>query len=361
MDQKHKYAVIMAGGVGSRFWPVSTKVKPKQFIDILGTGKSLLRQTYERFRKIIPAENIYVVTNEIYVDLVREHIPEMEIEQIVAEPFAKNTAPCIAYASHRIGKKDPDAICVVAPSDHLILQEDAFLEICNDGLTFCEENDALLCIGIKPHRPDTGYGYIQHQEHSDIDHIFKVKTFTEKPSLELAKTFIESGDFLWNAGIFIWNLDSINEAFEKHLPEINQLFVNADYSMGTEKETEIIANTYQLCTNISIDYGILEKANNAFVIPGDFGWSDLGTWSSLYDVYEKDEMDNAINGRLVNTVDARGNMICVPDHKLVVVNGVNNLIIVESDKVLLVTDRSREQEVKQIVTDMKLKYGEKYL
>lgn len=361
MDQKHKYAVIMAGGVGSRFWPVSTKKKPKQFIDILGTGKSLLRQTYERFRKIIPAENVFIVTNEMYVDLVRQHIPEMDLSQIVAEPFAKNTAPCIAYANQRINKIDPDAVCIVAPSDHLIMQEDAFLNICNDGMEFAEGNDALLCIGIKPHRPDTGYGYIQHKEEMVSEHIHEVKTFTEKPSLELAQTFMDSGDFLWNAGIFIWNLKSIQSAFEQHLPEINQLFANAAYSIGTDKEAETIANTYQLCTNISIDYGVLEKAANAYVYPGDFGWSDLGTWSSLYDVYEKDQNNNAVNGRLVNTVDAKGNMICVPDDKMVVVNGVDNLIIVESDQVLLITDRSREQEVKQIVTDMKLKYGEKYL
>jgi len=351
----------MAGGVGSRFWPVSTKKKPKQFIDILGTGKSLIRQTYERFRKIIPAENIFIVTNEMYVDLVRQHIPEMDLNQIVAEPFAKNTAPCIAYANQRILKLDPEAVCIVAPSDHLILQEDAFLSICNDGLDFASTNDALLCIGIKPHRPDTGYGYIQHKEEMVQENIHQVKTFTEKPTLELAKTFMDSGDFLWNAGIFIWNLQSIQSAFEAHLPEINQLFTNAAYSIGTEKEAETIANTYQLCTNISIDYGVLEKASNAYVYPGNFGWSDLGTWSSLYDVYEKDEQENAVNGRLVNAVEASGNMICVPDDKMVVVNGVNNLIIVESDKVLLITDRSREQEVKQIVTDMKLKYGDKYL
>ncbi|MBI1221164.1 MAG: NTP transferase domain-containing protein [Bacteroidetes bacterium] len=361
MVQKNKYAVIMAGGVGSRFWPVSTKQKPKQFIDILGTGKSLIRQTYERFRKILPSENIYIVTNTQYVDLVREHIPEMELEQIVAEPFGKNTAPCIAYASYRIAKIDPDAVCVVAPSDHLILNEDAFLEICEGGMDFCSEHDALLCIGIKPHRPDTGYGYIQQREEPVTDNIHKVKTFTEKPSLELAQTFLDSGDFLWNAGIFIWNLESILSAFETHLPEMNQLFVNAANTLGTNKETETIASAYQMCTNISIDYGVLEKADNAFVYPGDFGWSDLGTWSSLYDVHKKDNNENAINGKLVNAIDSRGNMIAVPDSKLVVVNGVENLIIVESEKVLLVCDRSREQEVKQIVTDIKLKYGEKFL
>lgn len=360
MDQKHKYAVIMAGGVGSRFWPVSTRLNPKQFIDILGTGKSLLRQTYERFLKIVPAENIYVVTNQIYVDLVEKHLPELASEQIVAEPFAKNTAPCIAYATHRIIKRDPQAVCVVAPSDHLIIQEDVFADIASRGLDFCERNDSLLCIGIKPHRPDTGYGYIQFMEEKEEELIHPVKTFTEKPSLELAQTFIDSGDFLWNAGIFVWKTESIMKAFEQYLPDMAQLFADASYSIGTPKEEQAVANIYQLCPNISIDYGVLEKAANAFVFPGDFGWSDLGTWASLYDVYEKDEAGNAVNGKMVKTMDSGGNMICVPDDKLVVVNGVKDLIIVDSEKVLLISERSREQDVKQIVTDVKLKYGEKY-
>jgi len=360
MDQKHKYAVIMAGGVGSRFWPVSTRLNPKQFIDILGTGKSLIRQTYERFLKIVPQENIYVVTNEIYVQQVREHIPELLTEQIVAEPFAKNTAPCIAYATYRIRKKDPEAVCIVAPSDHLILQEDAFAQIANEGMNFCASREALLCIGIKPHRPDTGYGYIQFKEGDEQEQIRQVKTFTEKPSLELAKTFLESGDFLWNAGIFIWTLDAFLASFEKHLPEMYSLFADAEYSIGTTREEQAVANIYQLCTNISIDYGMLEKAENVYVYPGDFGWSDLGTWASLYDVHEKDERENAVNGKLVTAVDSEGNMISVPNHKLVVLNGVKDLIIVDSEKVLLISERSREQEVKQIVTDVKLKFGDKY-
>ena len=249
---------------------------------------------------------------------------------------------------------------IVAPSDHLILQEDHFLRICDEGLNFCSEQDALLCLGIMPHRPDTGYGYIQYKEEEQAPNIHRVKTFTEKPTLEIAQTFLDSGDFLWNAGIFIWNVNSIASAFEKYLPEMHQLFADAEYSLGSAREQEIIKGVYQMCPNISIDYGVLEKADNAFVYPADFGWSDLGTWASLYDVYAKDNSGNAINGKMVNTVDSGGNMICVPEDKLVVLNGVRDLIVVESDKVLLISERKREQEVKQIVTDVKLKYGEKY-
>jgi mannose-1-phosphate guanylyltransferase len=359
MDQRNKYAVIMAGGVGSRFWPVSTRLHPKQFIDILGTGKSLLRQTYERFLKFIPAENIYVVTNRLYDHLVKEHLPEIPDAQVICEPSAKNTAPCIAYATYKIKKKNPEAACIVAPSDHLILDEQAFISICEKGLEFSYSRDFLLCIGIKPHRPDTGYGYIQFQEPEEEKNIFKVKTFTEKPSLELAKTFLESGDFLWNAGIFIWNISAIEKAFQQHLPEIGNLFEEAVHVFETPREADTVSGIYQLCTNISIDYGVLEKAGNVCVYPGDFGWSDLGTWASLYDVYQKDEQGNAVNGRMVHLYDTENCMICVPNDKLVVLNGVKDLIVVESDEAILVSEKSKEQEVKQIVTDLKLKYGEK--
>lgn len=350
----------MAGGVGSRFWPVSTRNHPKQFIDILGTGKSLLRQTYERFLKIVPAENIIIVTNQQYNTLVQEHIPELKPDQILGEPSAKNTAPCIAYATHHIFKSNPEANCIVAPSDHLILDENEFVRIVNEGLNFTHENDALLCIGIKPHRPDTGYGYIQFREEEFKPSIHPVKTFTEKPNLELAKTFMDSGDFLWNAGIFIWSAKSIVNAFQSLLPEMDVLFSDLEPLMGTDKEEEALVNAYQLCTNISIDYGILEKADNVFVYPGDFGWSDLGTWASLYDVYPKDKGENAVNGKMVQVYDSSGNMVCVPDDKLVVLNGVNDLIVVESDKTLLISRKDREQDVKQIATDTKLKYGDKF-
>ncbi|TNE81851.1 MAG: mannose-1-phosphate guanylyltransferase [Bacteroidetes bacterium] len=354
------YAVIMAGGVGSRFWPVSTRNHPKQFIDILGTGKSLIRQTYERFLKLVPAENIYVVTNKDYFDLVKKHIPELADAQILGEPSAKNTAPCVAYATHRIVKENSNANIIVAPSDHLILDEQEFLRIVKEGLDYTAQNDSLLCIGIKPHRPDTGYGYIQFKEEEAAPSIHPVKTFTEKPDLALAQTFLDSGDFLWNAGIFIWNAQSIISAFQKLLPEMDVLFADLEPMMGTDKEAEALVNAYQLCTNISIDYGILEKAENVTVYPGDFGWSDLGTWASLYDVYPKDAENNAVNGKRVQLYDSNSNMVCVPDDKLVVLNGIQDLIVVDSAKALLISRKDREQDVKQIVTDTKLKYGEKY-
>ncbi len=360
MIESNMYAVIMAGGVGSRFWPVSTRNHPKQFIDILGTGKSLIRQTYERFLKLVPSENILVVTNKDYFDLVKKHIPELADDQILGEPSAKNTAPCVAYATHRIFRDNPDANCIVAPSDHLILDEQEFLRIVSEGLKFTAAHDSLLCIGIKPHRPDTGYGYIQFKEEEQAPSIHPVKTFTEKPDLALAQTFLDSGDFLWNAGIFIWNARSIVNAFQKLLPEMDVLFSDLEPLMGTDKEAEALVNAYQLCTNISIDYGILEKADNVTVYPGDFGWSDLGTWASLYDVYPKDESDNAVNGKRVELYDSKGNMVCVPDSKLVVLNGVEDMIVVDSENALLISKKDREQDVKQIVTDTKLKYGEKY-
>ncbi len=360
MQQKNTYAVIMAGGVGSRFWPVSTKQHPKQFIDIMGTGKSLIRQTYERFLKIVPAENIYVVTNKSYNDLVKKHIPELKDQQILGEPSARNTAPCIAYASHKINKIDPEACIIVAPSDHLILDETSFVSICQEGLEYVSDKDVLLCMGIKPHRPDTGYGYIQFKEEEGETPIRKVKTFTEKPSADLAKTFLDSGDFLWNAGIFIWNGRAISKAFGEHLPDMQALFEGIQADINTPNEDAALAKAYPMCTNISIDYGVLEKADNVYVYPGDFGWSDLGTWASLYDVHEKDKDQNAVNGKRVERYDAQGNMICVPDDKLVVLNGVENLIVVDSPNALLICEKSREQEVKQIVTDAKLKYGEKY-
>jgi len=360
MEQKNTYAVIMAGGVGSRFWPVSTKKHPKQFIDILGTGKSLIRQTYERFLKIVPSENIYIVTNKIYNDLVKDHIPELDEKQILGEPSARNTAPCVAYASHKIFKMDPNASIIVAPSDHLILDEASFIKISKESLDYVYGNDVLLCMGITPHRPDTGYGYIQFKEDDSESNIKKVKTFTEKPTSELAQTFLDSGDFLWNAGIFVWNATSICKAFEEHLPDMQALFEDIQPRLNTDKENEALAKVYPMCTNISIDYGVLEKAENVYVYPGDFGWSDLGTWASLYDVHQKDANKNAVNGKHVERYDSDGNMICVPDEKLVVLNGVKDLIVVDSPKALLICEKSREQEVKQIVTDAKLKYGEKF-
>ncbi len=354
------YVVIMAGGIGSRFWPLSKSSHPKQFLDILGTGKSLITQTFERFNKIIPAERIFVVTNRKYDGLVREHLPQLPPENILGEPSAKNTAPCIAYATHKIKKLNPNANCVVAPSDHLILNEQQFLADIERALAFSASKDALVSLGIKPTRPDTGYGYIQFLEGEAAAGVNKVKTFTEKPDIELAQKFLESGEFLWNAGIFIWSVAAIAEAFDKYLPDLNTNFEGIIDDLNTEKEADAVNTIYPLCNSISIDYGILEKADNVYVLPCDFGWSDLGTWSSLYEVHDKDENDNAINADVAELYDTKNCMIDVPKGKLIVINGLEDKIIVDTDKVLLICDKSREQEVKQIVTNIKLKLGEKY-
>ncbi len=350
----------MAGGVGSRFWPVSRAAHPKQFIDILGTGKSLLRQTFERFAKQLPAENIYVVTNEAYRRLVKDQLPELADGQILGEPVGRNTAPCIAYASYKIHQQDANATVIVAPSDHLIMEEDRFFECIHTATAFANKEKSLITIGIQPNRPDTGYGYIQYLEKEAAKGVNEVKTFTEKPSLELAKTFIDSGDFLWNAGIFIFKTTTIKQAFEKHLPDMHKLFKDGNKLYGTEEEQAFINQVYEQCSNISIDYGIMEKADNVYVVPGSFGWSDLGTWNSLYDILEKDKNVNALIGKQVKLYESKGNLISVPKNKLVVLKGVKDLIIVEADNILLICEKSREQEVKQIVTDLKLEYGEKY-
>lgn len=354
------YVVIMAGGIGSRFWPLSKTEHPKQFLDILGTGKSLITQTFERFNKIIPADKIFVVTNERYTSLVEEHLPDLPKENILGEPTAKNTAPCVAYATYKIKQLNPNASCVIAPSDHLILNEQQFLEDIQNALNFAANNNALVSLGIKPTRPDTGYGYIQFLEGEVAKGINKVKTFTEKPDLELAKKFLESGEFLWNAGIFIWSIGAIAEAFEKYLPDLGSTFEGIADDFNTDNEKKAIKRIYPLCNSISIDYGILEKANNVYVLPCDFGWSDLGTWSSLYEVHDKDENNNAINADAAELYDTKNCMIDVSKGKLVVINGLEDKIVVDTDKVLMICDKSREQEVKQIVTNIKLKLGDKY-
>lgn len=359
---KNNYCVIMAGGVGSRFWPLSRTSKPKQFLDIMGTGKTLIQQTYERFNKLIPDENIIVVTNEDYAEIVREQLPNIKEEHILCEPLRKNTAPCIAYANHKIKAANPNANIIVAPSDHLIIKEEEFVRVVQEGLDFVAKEDALLTLGIKPSRPETGYGYIQiNGDNYSNGNFKKVKTFTEKPDLKMAKVFLDSGEFYWNSGIFLWSLKSIEKAFNNSLPEVQSLFEEGKGLYNTPKESDFIFNVYSNCKNISIDYGIMEKASNVFVLCADFGWSDLGTWGSLYEHLPKDDKDNAIIGDNVFAYKLNNCLVNVPKDKLVVVEGLKNYIVVESDEILLICRRQDEQRIKQYVNDVKIKKGEGFI
>ncbi|MFO8021402.1 MAG: mannose-1-phosphate guanylyltransferase [Perlabentimonas sp.] len=357
------YCVIMAGGIGSRFWPLSRSNKPKQFIDILGTGSSLIQQTFKRATKFCKAENIYIVTGSNYKDQVLEHIPEISSEQVILEPMRRNTAPCIAYANYKIKKRNPNAVVVVTPSDHLILEQEKFTQIINNGIDFASQKEALLTIGINPSRPETGYGYIQvsSKVKGSTPDLFKVKTFTEKPNADLAKIFLESGEFFWNSGIFVWSISSIENAFKKYLPEVNELFEGAYTQLETSTESKVVGDIYSDCKNISIDYGILEKADNVYVICSEFGWSDLGTWGSLYQNFDKDENLNAIKGSNVMAYDVKNSIINVPDDKLVVVQGLDDYIVVESDNILLICRKEDEQEIKKYQNDVLVEKGDKYV
>ena len=355
------YCIIMAGGIGSRFWPLSRKAKPKQFLDILGTGKTLIQQTYERFSSFIPAENFMVVTSIQYKDLVLTQLPQLEESQVLLEPLRRNTAPCLAYATYKIKTVNPDANLIVAPSDHLILKEEEFIRQIKNGIEFIKKNNALLTLGIKPNRPETGYGYIQVKKKVDFDtfdNFYKVKTFTEKPDIEMAKIFIESGEFFWNSGIFIWSLPSILTAFDTHLNEVSSLFAKGIKWYNTEDEVHFIAKTYSECKGISIDYGIMEKAQNVYVLTADFGWSDLGTWGSLYENKEKDEAGNLINGDNVLTYDTKNCIVNISDQKLAVLHGLDGYIVAESNDTLMICKREDEQQIKQFVTDVRIKKDE---
>ncbi|MDF1672474.1 MAG: mannose-1-phosphate guanylyltransferase [Vicingaceae bacterium] len=349
---QNNYCVIMAGGIGSRFWPMSRTQHPKQFLDILGTGETLIQQTYNRLKRICPEENIYIVTNDIYRELTFEQLPNLNDEQVVCEPSRRNTAPCIAYANFKIAAKNPNANIVVAPADHLILKEDEFVRVINMALDYTAKNDALFTLGITPTRPDTGYGYIQFDDTEED--IKKVKTFTEKPNLELAKQFIDSGDFCWNSGMFVWSLKSINIAFETLLPTMHQIFSAGEGKYNTSEEEAFIKEAYSTCKNISIDYGIMEKSKNVHVISADIGWSDLGTWGSIYTHLPLDENKNAVVGKNVMLYESKGNIVNVPKNKLVVLQGLKDYIVVESDNILLVCKKQDEQEIKQFVSDIKL-------
>ena len=392
-ENQNNYCVIMAGGVGSRFWPFSREEKPKQFLDFFGTGRSLLQMTVDRFRPLIPIENMFIVTNVAYKQMILEQVPDLSEGQILCEPARRNTAPCIAYATAHIraiclkragltaqtqdwSRPEMQANIVVAASDHLILEEDKFRQTISKAFDFVSTNKAICTLGMQPTRPETGYGYIQFvkdrfadriqtanadriQTESDLereeccsDGIYPVKTFTEKPNLEMAKVFLESGDFLWNSGIFIWNLQTISEAFRYLLPEVADRFREGELLMGTEREEAFIEEIFPKCPNISIDYGIMEKANNVFVLPSSFGWSDLGTWGSLYELSEKDENGNVSLHSEAHFYEATGNIVVLEPGKKVIVQGVEDMIIAEEKGALLVCKKSEEQRIKQFVSEL---------
>ena len=358
------YCVIMAGGIGSRFWPLSKATMPKQFLDILGTGRTFIQQTYDRFKTICPDENFFVVTSFDYKDLVMKQLPELKESHILLEPLRRNTAPCIAYACYKIQTINPEANIIVAPSDHHIQQEDVFVEVIKKGLEFVQSGDVLLTLGIPPSRPETGYGYIQIENSSSVEsfeNLHKVKTFTEKPDLQLAKIFLESGEFFWNSGIFIWSLKSILKAFETHLSSVSELFEKGKKLYGTADEVPFLNKTYSECQNISIDYGIMEKANNVSVLCADFGWSDLGTWGSLYENSRKDVHGNVVAGEKVMLYGAENCIVNMPDNKLVVLQGLDGYIVVESDGVLMVCRKEDEQQIRQFVNDVRMNKGEQYV
>ncbi len=361
MQNKNHYVAIMAGGIGSRFWPMSRTSLPKQFLDVLNTGKTLVQWTYDRYAKFIPAENIYIVTSEEYVDIVKTQLPMLPVDNILAEPSKKNTAPCIAYISFKLAQINPEAQCIVAPSDHLILEEDRFQAIALKALDFVENIKALVTLGIQPTHPNTGYGYIQYEGLEVAKEVFKVKTFTEKPDVEIAKSFIESGDFLWNAGIFAWKISSILTAFEKYQPEMYELFDQEKMHFNTPAEKTAIQKIYPQCTNISIDIAIMEKANNVYVMPSSFGWSDLGTWNSAYENMEKDYLGNAVASDNVIVIDATKCMINSPKDKLVLVQGLDDFIVIDTKDVLLICSKDKEQSIKEYVAEVKRNKGDKYI
>ena len=361
MSIQNNYVAIMAGGIGSRFWPVSRQKHPKQFLDLLGTGRSLIQWTYNRFKHICPKENIYFITNQAYIETLKAQIPEVNDANIISEPSRKNTAPCAAYFAHKMYALNPNANIIMSPADHLIMDERAFERTCYDALDFVARHDALLTLGVKPTRPDTGYGYIQYDVEEELDKVYRVKTFTEKPSLELARTFLKSGDFLWNSGIFVWNVKTIMTELGKHLPEMHEVFSQATDVYNTPAEFDLINQLYSQCTNISHDYGIMEKAKNVYVIPSYFGWCDLGTWESAYENSDKDYLGNAVYGDNVMIIDASECMVKAPKDKLVVLQGLEQFIVIDTKDVLLVCERNREQQIKEYVAEVKRNKGEKYL
>lgn len=357
-----KFIAIMAGGVGSRFWPASREALPKQFLDILGTGKSLLRLTYERSLKIVPNENILIVTNARYKPLVQEHLPELPIENILCEPSRNNTAPCVAYTALRIKAMDENGVMAILPSDHVILKEDEFVSKIERAMDFAGREQALVTLGIQPSRPDTGYGYIElDADRNDSDTVVKVNSFREKPNLSTAESYLASGDYVWNAGIFIWSVSSILAAYQNHAAQIVEVLTTNESAYGTPDEQDYINEQYPKTEKISVDYAIMEKAENVFTIPADIGWSDLGTWTSLHALLEKDQQQNVALGQIL----ASGSKNCLiksgVENKLMVVEGLEDFIVIDEKDVLLIWPKSREQEIKALRQSLENNRQEDYL
>ena len=353
----------MAGGIGSRFWPFSRNNRPKQFLDFFGTGKSLLQMTVDRFRPIVPIENVLIVTNVAYRDMILEQIPDMREDQILTEPCRRNTAPCIAYAMSRIQARTEQANIVVAASDHLITNEAEFVRVITEGIEYISEHDVLLTLGMRPTRPETGYGYIQFDNTTNKQKsrsVLPVKTFTEKPNRELAEVFIRSGEFLWNSGMFLWNLQSIMKALHQHLPQVMEQFDKGKDVIGTAGEQAFIEEHFPLCPNISIDYGVMEKADNVMVMAADFGWSDLGTWGSLYNLSDKEEGGNVSLHSKAIFYDSENNIVTLENGKLAVIEGLNDYIVAENEGVLLICRKQNEQQIRQMVNDVQVRYDGKY-
>lgn len=353
---KNNFAILMAGGVGSRFWPVSTARQPKQFRDLLGSGETLIQTTFSRLTNLVPPENIYILTNENYEGLVKEQLPQVKSEQIVLEPVMRNTAPAVLLAALKVQKKNKDAVMIMAPSDHWIEDEKSFTDDIQVAFEACRNEDRIITLGISPSFPNTGYGYIQFDAR-DVGKIKKVEKFTEKPSFEKAKEFLKQGNYLWNAGIFIWNVDFITRSFQKNLPEMYELFSKGKNVLNTSQEVEFIRDSYPSASDVSIDYGILEKEDNINVIPATFDWNDLGTWGSLYNEVKKDENENAVLNARVVARNARKNIISSNSNKVIVVDGLKDHIIVDEEEVLIIVPKEKEQEIKQIRQEVQDKFG----
>ncbi|UXX80578.1 mannose-1-phosphate guanylyltransferase [Reichenbachiella carrageenanivorans] len=352
------FVVIMAGGVGSRFWPYSRNSRPKQFIDVLGNGKSLLQMTYQRFLPTANKDNILVVTNDIYANLVKEQLPDISEDHILTEPARRNTAPCIAYAAYKIRQKNPNAVIVVTPADHAIFQEEKFTRVIKTATTAAEGSDKLLTVGILPNRPETGYGYIQYIESED--EVKKVKTFTEKPELDLAKKFLESGDFVWNAGIFVWSVPAIIKSFENALPDMAEAFEEGADKYYQADEKAYVDRIYPQCENISIDYGILEKSKSVYVVQGNFDWSDLGSWNSLHEIREKDTNDNVTDGDVI-LGECSNNIVKSETKRLIVLDQLEGYLVGDFEDVLIICKKDQDAKFREYVAEVKKQHGDKYL